>query len=634
MPSTTNDRSLEGVLSSVGDWFKTRINNIDIFDEHHQLEAKTNPFYALGPIFYLVWFIVMFTGLVLIMWYVPTKSAAFDSILNIQNGIPIGGLMRGMHKYGADAMIIAATMRLYRMFIMADFKPNKEFNIIIALITLLLSMYSGLTGYLLIWNQRAFWATKVFATFPTYMDQFAIMGDFYLPLYKSLHLGWNTAEVLLGGGAAITQNTITRFFSLHLAFSLIPLIFVELYFYKNAYTRVPLNWIKRSILILMLAFVAVALPAAQGSRSDPDVTPLPILSDWYFLGLYQMYKYLEPVVATYITLVIPLTVFALPFADSYITGPEKDIMKRPFMLMMTFMGFVCWVVFSILIIVNIANIHTDPPYWRSFLYLTVNAGIVWQLFLIARNADMKWKAKQVVPCMIMFGICATQTFWAWVYDYMAKTEMFIDPLGHAALYNMGRGAMGDTADKVEAIIRKMHPTTGEKPVNQEYWNLHVLLDPGYVARIGEPAAKQDLEELRKLCVETKTPLDFVVKAIPTFETPMGQNGAFLIEQNGKKVSFLSDKEKGAHPTYYGLVDFMVNNRWAWDYCTLVDRLKPGVVKGYPMSVPEVDWYWMIGGALSAAYALVVAIQCKQSQTAEPPKAAASADTKPAETTGS
>jgi quinol-cytochrome oxidoreductase complex cytochrome b subunit len=114
--------------------------------------------------------------------------------------------MRGMHKYGADAMIIAATMRLYRMFINADYKPSKEFNIAIALVTLLLAMYSGLSGYLLIWNQRAFWATKVFATFPTYMDQFAVMGDFYQPLYKSLHLGWNTAEVLLGGGAAITQK--------------------------------------------------------------------------------------------------------------------------------------------------------------------------------------------------------------------------------------------------------------------------------------------------------------------------------------------------------------------------------------------------------------------------------------------
>lgn len=604
MPSTTNDRSLEGILSSAGDWVKTRLNNIDIFDEHHQIEAKTNPFYSLGPIFYLVWFIVMTTGLILIMWYVPTKSAAFDSILNIQNGIPIGGIARGMHKYGADAMIIAATMRLYRMFLMGDFKPSKEFNIIIALVTLLLAMYSGLTGYLLIWNQRAFWATKVFATFPTYMDQFAVMGDFYQPLYKSLHLGWNTAEVLLGGGAAITQNTITRFFSLHLAFSLIPLIMVELYFYKNAYTRIPLNWLKRSIIIGMLAFVAIAIPAAQGSRSDPDVTPLPILSDWYFLGLYQMYKYLEPVVATYITMIIPLSVFALPFMDSYITGAEKDIMKRPFILMMTIMGAVCWIVFSILIIVNVADIHTDPPYWRSFLYLTIDLGVVWQLYLISKSADLKWKSKQFVGCMVMFVLCFTQTFWAWVYDYMAKTEMFIDPLGHATLYGLGRPFVDSQAtEKVEGLMRKLHPTDGKPPLNKEYWNLHVSLDPGYIKVVGDPAAKPELQELQKLCVETKSPVDWVVKMIPTFETPEGPNEAF------KAIKF-TDPVKGPHPVYHGFVDFMVNNRWSWDYVTMVDRLTPGKVKGYPMSVPPVDWWWMIGGFLSMVYAGYVAGQCK------------------------
>ena len=220
MPDTTAKSGFENSLVNAGDWIKTRIGNIDIFDEHYGHEAKTNPFYALGPIFYLVWFIVIVTGCVLIVWYVPSKAQAFNSIFDIQTKIPFGGLMRGMHKYGADAMIIAATMRMYRMFINADYKPGKEFNIAIGLVTLLLCLYSGLTGYLLIWNQRAFWATKVFATFPTYMDQFPVMGDFYQPLVKSLHMGWNTAEVLLGGGAAITQETITRFFSLHLAFSL------------------------------------------------------------------------------------------------------------------------------------------------------------------------------------------------------------------------------------------------------------------------------------------------------------------------------------------------------------------------------------------------------------------------------
>jgi len=618
LPSSVQDKSIASTLTAAGDWVKTRINNIDIFDEHHQVEARTNPFYALGPIFYLVWFIVMATGLILIMWYVPTKSAAFDSILNIQNGIPIGGLMRGMHKYGADAMIIAATMRLYRMFINADYKPSKEFNIAIALVTLLLAMYSGLSGYLLIWNQRAFWATKVFATFPTYMDQFVVMGDFYQPLYKSLHLGWNTAEVLLGGGAAITQNTMTRFFSLHLAFSLIPLIFVEIYFFHNAYVRVPLNWTKRSILILMIAFVAIALPAAQGSRSDPDVTPLPILSDWYFLGLYQMYKYLEPVVATYITMVIPVSVIALPFLDSAITGHEKNIMKRPFILMLTFMGAACWIVFSYLIIINIADIHYDPPFWRSFLYGTIDIGIIWQAVLMLTNKNMQEKAKGFMPAMIMFAICAIQTFVGYTYYYMALTEIFIDPIGHAALYGIARPTMGDTAKKVEAIVRKLHTTKNVGvPLNNEYWNYHVTLDPGYIKVLGEPAEKADLEELARLC-QTKGPLDIIAHFIPTFETPAGPNGAF------NAVKF-TDPVKGPHPEYISMIDFMVNNRWTWDYCTLVDRLTPGLVKGgYPLTVPSVDWWWMIGGPLAGVASLLAGLQANlvKKSLAQSPKPAA------------
>jgi quinol-cytochrome oxidoreductase complex cytochrome b subunit len=610
LPSTAQSGAFSSALTSASDYLKTRIKNIDIFDEHHQGEARANPFYALGPIFYLVWFIVMATGLLLIMWYVPTKSQAFDSILTIQNGIPIGGLCRGMHKYGADAMIIAATMRLYRMFINGDFKPSKELNIAIALVTLLLAMYSGLTGYLLIWNQRAFWATKVFATFPTYMDQFAVMGDFYQPLYKSLHLGWNTAEVLLGGGAAITQNTITRFFSLHLAFSLIPLILVELYFYKNAYTRIPLNWIKRSVIILILAFVAVAMPAAQGSRSDPDVTPLPILSDWYFLGLYQMYKYLEPVVATYITMVIPVSVILLPFMDTWITGTEKNIMKRPFMLMVTIMGCLTWVIFSALIIINIANIHTDPPFWRTFFYWTIDLGIVWQLLIIMGAKDMAWKAKQFKACVVMGVVAGIQVFWAGCYIYMAKTEMFIDPLGHAALYAGARPFLGQAAEQGEAIVRKMVPPSGETPINKEYWNFHVILDPGYITKIGEPAGKSDLQALEKVA-QMPSGLDIISSLMPTFETPDGPNGTL------KAVHF-ADPKLGPHPKYLSMMDFMLNNRWCMDYCVMQDRLA-GKVKTYPASVPAVDLYWMLSGPLCLILCLIAAMQCKTAQPAAPEK---------------
>ncbi len=594
MPSTagaTASSKLVGALVKASDWLKTRFNNIDIFDEHFANEAKTNPFYALGGIFYLIWFIVMFTGLVLIMWYIPTKSSAFDSILNIQHHIPFGNIMRGMHKYGADAMIIAATMRLYRMFLSADYKPGREFNIAIALITLLLSMYSGLTGYLLIWNQRAFWATKVFATFPTYMDQFPFWGDFYLPLVKSLHMGWNTAEFLLGAGGAITQETITRFFSLHLAFSLIPLIAVELYFYKTGYKRIPINWLKRSVIIAMLLVVSVIMPAALGHRSNPDVTPLPILSDWYFLGLYQMYKYLEPVVATEITMIIPILVVLLPFIDNWVTGPEKSLSKRPLMFMITVMGFVNWAAFSGLIIANVANIHSDPPYWRDFLYLMINAGMLLQLLVYWRDRNIAQRARYAFGALVMGIFCLVQSLVALTYYYMARTEMFLSPVTQAFTYWLCRPFMGDNAARAEAAVRQLCALKSNPP----YWFYQDLLQ-----KTGDLPGRRELEALNSVA-GSSTDFDRLFQAIPTF-LPGEQ--------------------------YKGLIDFMVSNRWCFDYITFCDRMN-GLVKPYPVDVPPLDWGWMAAAPVCAAACFFTWLKFKsqgtqkltQKPTAEPEPAA-------------
>ncbi len=605
MPSTAAvSGAVLGAVNRSTDWLKTRIANIDIFDEHHQLDAKTNPFYALGPIFYLVWFIVIGTGLVLIMWYIPTKANAYDSILKITHEIPFGALMRGVHKYGADAMIIAATMRMFRQFICADYKPGKEFNIAISLVTVLLCLYSGLTGYLLIWNQRAFWATKVFATFPTYMDQFPAMGDFYQPLIKSLHLGWNTAEFLLGAGGAITQETITRFFSIHLAFSLIPLIFVELYFYKTGFPRMPISWLKRTIVTMMLVVVAVILPAAIGGRCNPDVTPLPILSDWYFLGLYQMYKYLEPVVATEITILIPLTVVALPFLDVAITGPEKDWRKRPFIFMVTIMGFVNWVLFSFLIIYNIANIHNDPPYWRDFLWMMGDIGILWQLGLMWKVSDLKARAKNFGGAMVMGTLGLIQTITTIAYYFMAKTEMALDPLMHQFAYQMVRWAIPN-AETLEKTTRTICPSSAytQLPYNTDFQD---IVKRQFVPK-GGPEVQQGLDQIVQACQQS-TPLDFLVTWIPTF-TP------------------------ATHPHYLSLTDFMVTNRWMQDFCLFGDRMDPAnnlasanvvntVIQNYPLAIPELDWGWMVGGVVAMVAAYGTAVWCRTSKEPKPAPAAA------------
>ncbi len=382
-----------------------RLKNIDFFDETFVDKQKQNVWYKLGPLQWLTWIVTIVTGALLVMFYIPTAEQAYDSIMVIQEHIPFGWLIRGMHKYGADAFIVICTLKMYRMFICADYKGNRELNLWICFFLMLLGFYSGLSGYLLIWNQRAFWATKVFATFPGYMDQFglnlAFLGEGVvnqllawgvptslpgksvadgagvlwdmklLNKYVNLNLGMVTQQILLGG-SAIGQATITRFYSMHMALSTIGLMVTELYFYSNKKKRFNLPWREGFIVIGMVAAAALIFPAEYGARANPSVTPLPILSDWYFLALYQMYKYIEPVLATFVTMLIPATVLLIPFFDR---SKEIKITKRPLILALTIMGALNTIAFSVLIILNIANINTDPPYWIFGSTMIVAIGI-------------------------------------------------------------------------------------------------------------------------------------------------------------------------------------------------------------------------------------------------------------------
>lgn len=371
-----------------------RLAKIDIFDETRVDMQKQSPWYQLGSFIYLFWIITVVTGLILVAFYIPTIDQAYDSIELIREN-PLMAILRACHKYGGDAIIIAATLRAYRIWFNGEYKNKGEFNFIVAMVTLLAAMYSGLSGYLLIWNQRAFWATKVFATFPTYLDIMPAVNQWFLPHITGLitgtagtltHQGVNTSQILLGG-SSIGQATMTRFFSLHFAISLICLIIVELYFYANRAKRININRWQVLILIGMLVFTSIVLPAESGSRANPEVTPLPILSDWYFLALYQLLKYMDPYWATIWTVAIPFGFVAISFLDF---GTETNPWRRPIFTMGMIIGFIDFIVFSILIIFNQADINTHPPFWYAQMLIMFTLGEIWHFGLYK---DMKvWLA--------------------------------------------------------------------------------------------------------------------------------------------------------------------------------------------------------------------------------------------------
>jgi quinol-cytochrome oxidoreductase complex cytochrome b subunit len=399
LPARITDSVNQGIR-----YVSDRFGKMDVFDETKTDLQQSSPWYQLGSIAYLYWMITIVTGLVLVAVYLPTTFQAYDSIIVIKNDIFMG-IIRGMHKYGGDGIIIAATMRVYRMWFRAEYKNKGEFAFIVGMIVLVAAMYSGLTGYLLIWNQRAFWATKIFGTFPTYLDirpaveywfYPKITGDITSFIGDATYQGRNVSQILLGG-SSIGQATMTRFYSLHFGISLIALVISELYFYKHRFKRINLNRWSVLIFTLMLVLVSIVLPAEMGSRANPEVTPLPILSDWYFLALYQLLKYMDPYWATIWTVGIPFITIGLAFVDF---GPEKDPWKRPIFTMSAIIGFINFVAFSFLIIMNVADINRDPPYWYAQMILLMTIAQLWHYVLYRQLSVWLW---WVVPNLLWSG---------------------------------------------------------------------------------------------------------------------------------------------------------------------------------------------------------------------------------------
>ena len=402
------------VWQRIANWWTKSAKNLDLFDENQREKVKTDPWMMLGGAALLFWYITIATGTILMFFYVPDASGpvyqswlSVRAILEGEHGWWVY-ITRQLHKYGADALIVMLTLRIYRMYFRGEFKNYNQLSFMVTIIALILAMFSGLTGYLLIWNQRALWATKVFATFPTFIDNFQdipTIRELMPPVawllentLAKLQIGHITANFMLAG-QSIGPATLTRFYPAHFMLSILAIIAVEAYFARKGrgdkgiggagrVARINLPWYAAFTFTAMLLAISIAVPVETGSPANPNVTPNPILSDWYFLGLYQMMKLWKPATATLQTVLLPLIAFACVFLDA---SPERNMWKRPFWTMVGIYAIVGWLAFSILICLNIADIKRDPPYVYTVSMIMLGGGAIWH-WLYKASERRKLKA--------------------------------------------------------------------------------------------------------------------------------------------------------------------------------------------------------------------------------------------------
>jgi ubiquinol-cytochrome c reductase cytochrome b subunit len=357
---------VNAVLANLKEWLQDRKQHLDLFDETKTAQ-QNNPLYILGGLVWLSWMVVIVSGLLLMLWYIPTTTGAYQSIEHITYDIPFGWLVRGMHKYGADMLIICITLRIYRMYFAGEYKKPGELSWMILFASLVLGMISGITGYLLIWNQRAFWAAKTVLTVPTYYDEIPVLGN--------LGFGHAITFIFLGG-PAVGQATITRFYAIHFGISVVFAILAEVFFYRTRRKRLNLSPFVIVLVLAFLTFLSFSRLTEMGRWANPNRTPLPILSDWYFLALYQLVKYMPPLWAGIAPALLIGYGMIVPFLDR---TKETQPFQRPFFFTVGMLALVYFIGFTALIMLNIAVISRDPPIIMAITFVAMIFAFAWEL---------------------------------------------------------------------------------------------------------------------------------------------------------------------------------------------------------------------------------------------------------------
>jgi quinol-cytochrome oxidoreductase complex cytochrome b subunit len=281
--------------------------------------------WGLGGLSAFLLLILVGTGILLEMNYTPSPTQAYQDIINLRTNVWFGELIRNLHHWSANLLIVAAVLHMLRVVFTGSFRKPRHWNWWIGLSMLLLILGANFTGYLLPWDQLAYWAITVGTSIVE-----------YIPLIGP------TLNHLLLGGPEVSAATLLNFYALHI--SIIPISIVILMSYHfwrirkdggvtipkspeenelprpKRVTTIP-NLVSKEVVfaifwLFVLTIWAIMISAPLEGIANPDISPNPAKAPWYFLGLQELLLHFHPIVAGVIIPVGALFALALlPYYD-------------------------------------------------------------------------------------------------------------------------------------------------------------------------------------------------------------------------------------------------------------------------------------------------------------------------------
>jgi ubiquinol-cytochrome c reductase cytochrome b subunit len=308
----------------VGDWLDARIGHRALVREalDEPVVGGARWAYVFGSILTMVFVVQAVTGLLLMTTYAPSAQTAWASVYFISYKLSGGWLVRGLHHFGSQAMVVLVVFHLGQVALFGAYKRPREVNWWFGLGLLAVTLGFSLTGYLLPWDQKGYWATRVATN---------IAGT--APVLGA----W--IQAFMQGGSEYGSLTLTRFYSAHVGLfpaSLVLLLVAHVALFRKHgvtpaaradLTKVDAFYPKQLLLDLLGGLAVTALlfvlafrehGAALDAPADP-ASDYPARPEWYFLSLFQLLKYFEGPLEVVGTLVIPAIAAAylvlLPLLD-------------------------------------------------------------------------------------------------------------------------------------------------------------------------------------------------------------------------------------------------------------------------------------------------------------------------------
>ena len=256
--------------------------------------------YYLGGMTLFLFVVQVTTGILLLFYYRPSAQEAYESIQFLMAEVQFGWLVRSIHSWSSNLMILTLFIHLFSVLLMKAYRPPRELTWFTGVGLMGLALAFGFTGYLLPWNELAYFATRVGTEI---VGVVPVVGEFMLRVAR--------------GGDDVTGATLTRFYAFHVAvLPLVAALFLGLHLFmvqkqgmsvppgiereggaEGSMPFVP-NFLLRDLVgwltaLAILAALAAYIPAELGAKADPFApAPAGIKPEWYFMFTFQTLKYL------------------------------------------------------------------------------------------------------------------------------------------------------------------------------------------------------------------------------------------------------------------------------------------------------------------------------------------------------